>query len=105
MLVELPCVECHGHMRTMCELWSGMCSSRQGRLVSQCIVAAQGSGFSEVIAGLEAELKSMRAEHEKLTRDNKGCYNQIRAKDRELSAAEVQLERARAILVENKARK
>ena len=65
---------------------------------------AQGSGFSEAIAGLEAELKSMKAAHEKLTKDNKGCYNQIRAKDKELGAAKVQLERARAILVENKAR-
>ncbi len=56
-----------------------------------------------MIAGLEAELKSMKAEHEKLSKDNKGCYNQIRAKDKELSAAAVQLEHARAILVENKA--
>ena len=56
-----------------------------------------------MIAGLEAELKSMKAAHEKLTKDNKGCYNQIRAKDKELSAAEVQLEHARAVLVENKA--
>ncbi len=56
-----------------------------------------------MLAGLEAELKSMKADHEKLAKDNKGCCNQIRAKDKQLSAAGVQLEHARAILAENKA--
>lgn len=63
----------------------------------------QGSGFSEVIAGLEADLRSMRLAHVEVTQDNRGCYNQIRAKDKELDAAAVQLEHARAVLVENKA--
>ena len=67
---------------------------------SLCI---QGSGFSEVIASLEAELRSMRLAHVEVIQDNKGCYNQIRAKDKELDAAAVQLEHARAVLVENKA--
>ena len=70
---------------------------------SSASLCIQGSGFSEVIAGLEAELRSMRLAHGEVTQDNRGCYNQIRAKDKELSAAAVQLEHARAILVENKA--
>ena len=71
-------------------------------MLPHCSVVPQGSGFSEVIAGLEAELKSMKAAHDSLAKDNKGCYNQIRAKDKELNAAELQLEHARAILVDNK---
>lgn len=63
----------------------------------------QGSGFSEVIAGLEADLRTTRLAHVEVTQDNRGCYNQIRAKDKELDAAAVQLEHARAVLVENKA--
>ena len=64
----------------------------------------QGSGFSEVIAALESELKSVRASHAALTDDNKGCYTLIRAKDKELDAAAVQVEAANAIAVENKVR-
>lgn len=62
----------------------------------------QGSGFSEVIAALESELKSVRASNTALTDDNKGCYALIRAKDKELDAAAVQVEAAKAIAVENK---
>ncbi|CAL5219051.1 g811 [Coccomyxa viridis] len=78
-------------------------AGRQADKLTQRLSAMpKGSGFSEVVAGLEAELKSMKADHEKLAKDNKGCCNQIRAKDKQLSAAGVQLEHARAILVENK---
>lgn len=66
--------------------------------------APQGSGFSEVIVGLEAELKSMKITHGELTKDNKACYSEIRAKGKDLDAAAVQLERARTIAVENKVR-
>ena len=45
----------------------------------------------------------MKMAHGRVTQDNRGCYNQIRAKDKELDAAAVQLEHARAVLVENKA--
>ena len=45
----------------------------------------------------------MRLAHGEIAQDNRGCYNQIRAKDKELNAAAVQLEHARAVLVENKA--
>ncbi len=64
----------------------------------------QGSGFSEVIAALESELKSVRASNAALTDDNKGCYALIRAKDKELDAATTQVEAAKAIAVENKVR-
>ncbi len=63
----------------------------------------QGCGFSEVIASLESKLRSMKMAHTEMTQDNKACYNLIRAKDRELDAAAVHLEQARAIMVENKA--
>lgn len=63
----------------------------------------QGSGFSGVIAGLEAELKTTASKKEALTTDNKALAGQIRAKDRELISAGAQLEQARAIMVENKA--
>ena len=56
-----------------------------------------------MIAGLEADLRSIRLAHGEIAQDNRGCYNQIRAKDKELDAAAVQLEHARAVLVENKA--
>ena len=45
----------------------------------------------------------MRLAHGEIAQDNRGCYNQIRAKDKELDVAAVQLEHARAVLVENKA--
>ena len=67
------------------------------------MTAKQGCGFSEVIASLESELRSMEMAHKEVTQDNKGCYNLIRAKDRELDAAAVHLEQARAVMVENKA--
>ena len=67
------------------------------------MTATQGCGFSEVIASLESELRSMKMAHEEVAQDNKGCYNLIRAKDRELDAAAVHLEQARAVMIENKA--
>ena len=63
----------------------------------------QGSGFSEVIASLEAELRAVKLAHGEVAQDNRGCYNQIRAKDKALDAAAAQLEPAQAVLVENKA--
>lgn len=62
----------------------------------------QGSGFSEVIAGLEAELKSVKAANVALADDNRGCYAQIRAKDKELDMLAAQVEHAKAIAIENK---
>lgn len=64
----------------------------------------QGSGFSEVIAGLESELKSVRAANQQLADDNRGCYAQIRAKDKELDLAAAKVEEARRIAMENKVR-
>ena len=67
------------------------------------LTATQGCGFSDMIASLESKLRAMKMAHEEVTQDNKGCYNLIRAKDRELDAAAVHLEQARAVMVENKA--
>lgn len=38
----------------------------------------QGTGFSEVIAGLESELKAAREAARRLGDDNRGCYAQAR---------------------------
>ena len=67
------------------------------------LTATQGCGFSDMIASLESQLRSMKMAHQEMTHDSKGCYNLIRAKDRELDAAAVHLEQARAVMVENKA--
>jgi hypothetical protein len=61
----------------------------------------QGTGFSEVVAGLESELKAVRARNGALGEDNRGCYAQIRAKDKQLAAYEAAMAEARAIAVEN----
>lgn len=57
-----------------------------------------------MIAGLESELKAVRAANQQLTDDNRGCYSQIRAKDKELDLAAAKVEEARRIAMENKAR-
>lgn len=62
----------------------------------------QGSGFSEAIAALESELRGVRASNAALSDDNRGCYAQIRAKDKELDAAALQVKHAKAVAVENK---
>ncbi|BDA42075.1 probable microtubule-associated protein [Coccomyxa sp. Obi] len=72
------------------------------KLTAQIAAMPKGSGFSEVIAALESELKSVRASNAALADDNKGCYSLIRAKDKELDAAAAQVEAAKAIAVENK---
>jgi hypothetical protein len=66
------------------------------------IACAQGSGFSEVIAGLEAELKSLRAANQQLADDCRACYAQIRAKDKELDLAAARVEEALRVSIENK---
>ena len=62
---------------------------------------AQGTGFSEVVAGLESELRGVRAQNHSLSEDSRGCYAQIRAKDRQLAVYELQMAEARRIAVEN----
>ena len=61
----------------------------------------QGTGFSEAIATLEAEVKTLKAENAHLDSDNKGAYNQIRAKDKHLDTMALEVEEARRILIQN----
>lgn len=65
---------------------------------------AQGVGFSEAVAALEAEVKTLRAGKEQLAEDNKVCYALIRAKDKQLDQAQARVEEARLIAMENKVR-
>ena len=66
---------------------------------------AQGTGFSEAVAALEAEVKTLRAGKEQLAEDNKACYALIRAKDKQLDQAQARVEEARLIAMENKVRR
>lgn len=61
----------------------------------------QGTGLSEVVATLEAEVKALKAENARLENDSKAVYNQLRAKDKELDNMGEEVERARAIHMEN----
>ena len=61
----------------------------------------QGNGLSEVVATLEAEVKTLKAENARLQHDSKAVYNQLRAKDKELDSMAEEVERARAIYAEN----
>ena len=61
----------------------------------------QGNGLSEVVATLEAEVKTLKAENARLENDSKAVYNQLRAKDKELDSMGEEVERARAIYAEN----
>ena len=52
--------------------------------------------MAALVASLEAELKLMEASNESLLRDNRGVYNVLRAKDKELDEASVRVEAAAA---------
>lgn len=62
----------------------------------------QGDKFSAQVAALEAEVKSLKAENAGLSKDNKVCYGQIRAKDKELDAAAKEVAQARQAEIQNK---
>ena len=62
----------------------------------------QGDKFSAQVAALESEVKALKADNASLTKDNKTCYNQIRAKDRELDAAAKQVKQAHQTEIQNK---
>lgn len=53
------------------------------------------------MAALQSELRALREAHRALGEDNRACYAQVRAKDKQLDAAAVQVEEARRIKVEN----
>ena len=75
--------------------------SQQHSLLYQSALRAQGTGFSEAVAGLEAEVRSLRAANTALSEDNRGCYAQIRAKDKDLDVAAIRIKEAACINVEN----
>lgn len=71
---------------------------------SQKSLAAQGTGFSEAVAALEAEVRALRTGRDALAEDNKAAACTIRAKDKQLDVAAACVEDARLIGMENKAR-
>ena len=64
----------------------------------------QGDKFSAQVAALESGVKTLKAENAGLTKDNKACYTQIRAKDKELAAAAKQVAQAQQTEIQNKVR-
>ena len=54
------------------------------------------------MASLEAEVRKVKAENASLVKDNKACYNQIRAKDKQLDGAAKEVEHARQTELHNK---
>ena len=54
-----------------------------------------------MVATLEAEVKNLKAENSRLEDDSKGVCNQLRAKDREIDAMGQEVEKARAIHMQN----
>lgn len=47
----------------------------------------QDDGLAPVVAALEGELNQIKISNDALSSDNKGVYNQLRAKDKELDVA------------------
>ena len=47
----------------------------------------QDDGLAPMVAALEGQLNQIKINHEALSSDNKGAYNQLRAKDKELDVA------------------
>ena len=68
-----------------------------------CVVV-QGDKFSAQVAALESGVKALKAENAGLTKDNKACYCQMRAKDKELAAAAKQVAQAQQTEIQNKVR-
>lgn len=64
----------------------------------------QGTGLSEIVATLEAEVKSLKADKLRLENDSKAVNNQIRAKDKELDGMAQEVERAQAVQIQNQVR-
>lgn len=61
----------------------------------------QGPKFSEQVAALESEVRSLRQNNAKLAEDNKAAATMIRNKDRELDAAALRVEEAERVMIMN----
>ena len=61
----------------------------------------QGPKFSEQVASLESEVRSLRQSNAKLTEDNKASATMIRSKDRELDAAALRVQEAERVMIMN----
>ena len=69
---------------------------------SRQLLRLQDDKFSAQVASLEAEVRTVKAENAGLAKDNKACYNQIRAKDKQLDSAAREVEHARQTELHNK---
>lgn len=61
----------------------------------------QGTGLSETVATLEAEIKALKADNARLEDDSKGVYTQLRAKDKQLDHMTHEVEKAREVHMQN----
>ena len=62
----------------------------------------QDAKFSAQVASLESEVRILKADNARLSKDNKTCYCQIRAKDKQLDSAAKEVEHARHTELQNK---
>lgn len=62
----------------------------------------QDAKFSAQVASLESEVRTLKADNGRLSKDNKTCYCQIRAKDKQLDSAAKEMEHARHTELQNK---
>ena len=62
----------------------------------------QDTKFSAQVAALESEVRALKAANADLARDNKACYCQLRAKDKQLEAAAREVDHARQTELHNK---
>lgn len=53
------------------------------------------------MATLEAEVKALKAENDRLEHDSNGVYLQLRAKDKQLDVMMLEVEKARDIQAQN----
>ena len=70
----------------------------------QSAACVQDAKFSAQVASLESEVKTLKASNASLGKDNKACYSQIRAKDKQLDSAAKEVEHARQTKLHNKVR-
>ncbi|KAK9834675.1 hypothetical protein WJX74_007320 [Apatococcus lobatus] len=72
------------------------------KLQAKMAAMPKGPKFSEQVASLESEVRSLRQSNAKLTEDNKAAAAMIRNKDRELDAAAVRVEEAEQVMIMNR---
>ncbi|KAK9867498.1 hypothetical protein WJX84_002838 [Apatococcus fuscideae] len=71
------------------------------KLQAKMAAMPKGPKFSEQVAALESEVRSLRQNNAKLAEDNKAAATMIRNKDRELDAAALRVEEAERVMIMN----